>query len=100
HFELGGLPARYVASFPGIPRLAFVHVDGDLETAMRETGRPIRYGYLAHEYPIETYQTVFARVPGSAEMPSAGRPFTHRLTDRLAGRGIAIAAILLHTGVS
>jgi S-adenosylmethionine:tRNA ribosyltransferase-isomerase len=33
-------------------------------------------------------------------MPSAGRPFTHRLLVRLMVRGVAVAPLLLHTGVS
>jgi S-adenosylmethionine:tRNA ribosyltransferase-isomerase len=43
---------------------------------------------------------VYARIPGSAEMPSAGRPFTPRLISALMTRGIAVAPITLHTGVS
>jgi S-adenosylmethionine:tRNA ribosyltransferase-isomerase len=50
--------------------------------------------------PLVEYQTVFAREPGSAEMPSAGRPFTDRLVTDLVTRGIGIAPITLHTGVS
>jgi S-adenosylmethionine:tRNA ribosyltransferase-isomerase len=46
------------------------------------------------------YQTVFATEPGSAEMPSAGRPFTAELVTRLVSRGIQVAPLLLHTGVS
>ena len=46
------------------------------------------------------YQTVFATEPGSAEMPSAGRPFTHELVTRLISAGIQIAPLLLHTGVA
>jgi S-adenosylmethionine:tRNA ribosyltransferase-isomerase len=63
-------------------------------------GRPIRYGYVTGDWPLEAYQTVFARTPGSAEMPSAGRPFTPALLARLAARGVAVAPVLLHTGVS
>jgi S-adenosylmethionine:tRNA ribosyltransferase-isomerase len=63
-------------------------------------GAPIRYGYVAREWPLRDYQTVFATHPGSAEMPSAGRPFTHTLVTALVARGIAIAPITLHTGVS
>jgi S-adenosylmethionine:tRNA ribosyltransferase-isomerase len=33
-------------------------------------------------------------------MPSAGRPFTERLITRLVARGISVAPITLHTGVS
>ena len=46
------------------------------------------------------YQTVFATEPGSAEMPSAGRPFTPELVTRLISQGVQIAPLLLHTGVA
>jgi len=63
-------------------------------------GRPIAYGYLAAGFPLSDYQTVFASTPGSAEMPSAGRGFTAELVTRLICKGVSIAPILLHTGVS
>ena len=63
-------------------------------------GRPIRYRHTDGPYPLEAYQTVFARVPGSAEMPSAARPFTERLVTSLVASGISIAPLTLHTGVS
>lgn len=63
-------------------------------------GAPIRYGYVARAWPLADYQTVFALHPGSAEMPSAGRPFTPELVTALVARGIAVAPLLLHTGVS
>lgn len=63
-------------------------------------GRPIRYRHTDSPYPLDAYQTVFARVPGSAEMPSAGRPFTDRLVTSLVGSGVSIAPLTLHTGVS
>jgi S-adenosylmethionine:tRNA ribosyltransferase-isomerase len=63
-------------------------------------GRPIRYGYVHEDWPLADYQTVFAADPGSAEMPSAGRPFSHRLLATLAAQGIEVAPLLLHTGVS
>jgi S-adenosylmethionine:tRNA ribosyltransferase-isomerase len=98
--EIAGLPARWVAPYPGIPRLGFVQFEGDVTAAMAREGRPIRYAYLPRDYPLSDYQTVFGRVPGSAEMPSAGRPFTHRLVRALRERGIRFASVLLHTGVS
>jgi len=67
---------------------------------MERVGAPIRYAYAAAEFALEEYQTVFARVPGSAEMPSAARPFSHRIVGRLRERGIGIAPIVLHAGVS
>ena len=63
-------------------------------------GRPIGYGYLRSTFPLADRQTVFARHPGSAEMPSAGRPFTARLVVDLVARGVAVAPIVLHCGVS
>ena len=59
-------------------------VEGGVIGYLERRGRPIRYAYVPREYPAADYQTVFAREPGSAEMPSAGRPFTadsHRLVS-------------------
>ena len=63
-------------------------------------GRPIRYSYVKRDWPISYYQTVFAEEPGSAEMPSAARPFTAEVTTRLAAKGIIVAPFVLHCGVS
>ena len=63
-------------------------------------GAPIRYSYVDRSWPIEAYQTVFGAQPGSAEMPSASRPFTPEIVTRLVTRGIVIAPVTLHTGVS
>jgi S-adenosylmethionine:tRNA ribosyltransferase-isomerase len=63
-------------------------------------GRAIRYRHVVRDWPIAEYQTVFGSVPGSAEMPSAGRPFTDRLVTRLVTAGVGFAPLLLHTGVS
>jgi S-adenosylmethionine:tRNA ribosyltransferase-isomerase len=63
-------------------------------------GRPIRYGYVEHAWPIETYQNVYATEPGSAEMPSAGRPFTTGAITRLVAKGVGVAPVVLHTGVA
>jgi S-adenosylmethionine:tRNA ribosyltransferase-isomerase len=63
-------------------------------------GEPIRYSYVPRPWPIQAYQTVFATYLGSAEMPSAARPFTPAIVTRLVSRGIAIAPVTLHTGVS
>lgn len=73
---------------------------GDVRARLAAVGRPIAYGYLDRRYPLAAYQSVFATVPGSAEMPSAGRPFTKTLVTELVSRGIAVAPITLHTGLS
>ncbi|GHF03611.1 S-adenosylmethionine:tRNA ribosyltransferase-isomerase [Streptomyces spiralis] len=71
---------------------------------LRAHGRPIRYSYTERDQPLSVYQTVFA-VPsadgaGSAEMPSAARPFTARLVAELVSRGVQFAPVTLHTGVA
>ena len=63
-------------------------------------GEPIRYSYVRRPWPIEWYQTVFGTRPGSAEMPSASRPFSPEVVARLVARGITFAPLTLHTGVS
>jgi len=64
------------------------------------TAAPIRYRHVPDEWPIRDYQTVFAREPGSAEMPSASRPFTTDVVTDLVARGVLITPLVLHTGVS
>jgi S-adenosylmethionine:tRNA ribosyltransferase-isomerase len=81
-------------------RVASVEVRGDLHAYLDRNGFPIRYGYVPRRWPLADYQTLFAHHPGSAEMPSAGRPFSSRVLEALAGRGVEVASILLHTGVA
>lgn len=100
HARVAGLEARFIMPCPGLPRLWFVQLMGDVDAAMARYGEPIRYGYVHDTYPLEAYQTVFARVPGSAEMPSAAYPFTQSLVAALEARGVCIARLVLHTGVS
>jgi S-adenosylmethionine:tRNA-ribosyltransferase-isomerase (queuine synthetase) len=63
-------------------------------------GLPIRYSYVGRDWALPFYQTVFAREPGSAEMPSASRPFTPSVVTQLVARGVLITPLILHTGVS
>jgi S-adenosylmethionine:tRNA ribosyltransferase-isomerase len=63
-------------------------------------GRPIRYGYVERPWPLTMYQNVYATEPGSAEMPSAGRPFTPEVITRLVAKGVDVAPLVLHTGVA
>lgn len=72
----------------------------DVRAYLLACGRPIRYGYVAEPWPLSAYQTTFASVPGSAEMPSAARPFTPEIVTRLVSRGVLVVPITLHTGVA
>jgi S-adenosylmethionine:tRNA ribosyltransferase-isomerase len=90
HPGLTGSRLWRAAVEPRVERIAF----------LAAYGRPIRYGYLTTETRMSELQTVYADEPGSAEMPSAGRPLTDRLLTRLMARGVAVAPLVLHTGVS
>jgi S-adenosylmethionine:tRNA ribosyltransferase-isomerase len=47
----------------------------------------------------ERYQTVYARVPGSAAAPTAGLHFTKRLLQQIQEKGVEIAWVTLHIGL-
>jgi S-adenosylmethionine:tRNA ribosyltransferase-isomerase len=98
----GGGSAELLASYlsPGRLWVAALDLPVPLHRFLAEHGRPIAYGHLAHPRPLRDLQTVFADEPGSAEMPSAGRPFTPRLLDELKARGVEVARLVLHTGVA
>lgn len=106
--EVLGLPhgarATLLAPYLG-QRLWLADIDlepdhRDLLAYLDRHGAPIRYAHTRGEHPLDAYQTVFALHPGSAEMPSAGRPFTPELVTALTSRGIVVAPLTLHTGVA
>lgn len=94
HFEFG---ERYGGNRLWTGRLL---VPGSALTWLTVNGRPIRYGYVERLWPLAMYQNVYATEPGSAEMPSAGRPFTAEMVTRLVAKGVGIAPVVLHTGVA
>ena len=90
---------------PGAVRLwrARVATPGGLRRFMARHGRPIRYGYVDQDWPLFMYQTSFSDTrawPGSAEMPSAGRPITRHVLGELRRKGVRVASLRLDTGVS
>jgi S-adenosylmethionine:tRNA ribosyltransferase-isomerase len=80
--------------------LARINFPLDVDDYLARYGFPIRYNYVKEKWPLSFYQTVYATEAGSAEMPSAGRPFTPKLLKRLEAKGVKIAPLILHTGVS
>ncbi|MGW4199214.1 S-adenosylmethionine:tRNA ribosyltransferase-isomerase [Streptomyces sp. NPDC005004] len=86
-------------------RLWWARVSGaPVPRVLGEHGRPIRYSYTTRDQPLAAYQTVFALPSadgaGSAEMPSAARPFTAGAVAELVSRGVWLAPVTLHTGVA
>lgn len=97
---LAPFPAGHAAADARLWVAAPQPAPGDVIAYLAATGAPVRYGPDAVDVPLDAYQTVFARVPGSAEMPSAARPLSHRVLTALAGRDVRVATLTLHTGVS
>jgi S-adenosylmethionine:tRNA ribosyltransferase-isomerase len=104
----GGGQATLLAPYPLVDSLgatsrlwmaALILPDG-VPAYLARFGCPIRYSYVKQPWPSSMYQTVFANEVGSAEMPSAGRPFTPELVTGLVSSGVQIAPIVLHTGVA
>jgi S-adenosylmethionine:tRNA ribosyltransferase-isomerase len=97
-----GAELEIIAPYASGPRLLLARLQADerVPEYLARHGEPIRYGYVDGRWPLEAYQTVYATEPGSAEMPSAGRPFTAALITALVARGVLVAPIVLHTGVS
>ena len=63
-------------------------------------GAPVRYSHVRRPWPLTAYRTVYATEDGSAEMPSAGRAFTPEIVTALVARGVGVAPVVLHSGVS
>jgi S-adenosylmethionine:tRNA ribosyltransferase-isomerase len=80
--------------------VASIDVGQAVLTWLETHGRPIHYGYVDRTWPIDVYQNVYATEPGSAEMPSAGRPFTRAMITRLVAQGVGVVPLVLHTGVA
>ena len=98
----GGAELELVAPYASGARLVlarFEAADSVIDYLERH-GRPIRYGYVQSPWPLDAYQNVYAITPGSAEMASAGRPFSPELITMLIARGVLFAPITLHCGVS
>ena len=85
---------------PRLWRVRFSRAGTELIDTFYRVGRPIRYEYVSAPWDLDYYQTVYAREPGSAEMPSAGRAFTWRLLFELKRRGVRVAYLVLHTSLS
>ncbi len=99
----GGASATLLAPVePEHPRVwyAAFALPKPMHAYLTEHGAPIAYAYLGRQVPLKEYQTLFARSRGSAEMPSAARPFTERVVARLRNCDIEIATVTLHCGVA
>jgi S-adenosylmethionine:tRNA ribosyltransferase-isomerase len=98
--ELAATVVNRDARIPRLWRLRFTKSGAELVDLIYRLGKPIRYEYVSAPWNLDYYQTVYAKEPGSAEMPSAGRAFSWKLLLDLKRRGIDTAYLVLHTGLS
>jgi S-adenosylmethionine:tRNA ribosyltransferase-isomerase len=99
----GGASGQLLAPYGGSHGrlwVASLQLPAPVLTYLGAHGRPIRYDYVQGTWPIAMYQNVYANEPGSAEMASAGRPFTPEVITRLVAQGVGVVPLVLHTGVS
>lgn len=97
--EFDGLTGRIVSDpVEGLVVVELIapDVDGAIEAAGEVPLPPYFKGRLDHS---DRYQTMFARVAGSAAAPTAGLHFTPEVVARLEAKGIEIAGIDLHVGI-
>ena len=91
-----GLQAEVVAvEEDGVRLLRF---QGDLVAHLEEVGEVPLPPYITAKIPMERYQTVYARRPGSVAAPTAGLHFTPELLERLREMGVELRFLTLHVG--
>jgi S-adenosylmethionine:tRNA ribosyltransferase-isomerase len=93
-------PAKLARSSLNRLWAARLRLPSPLDKYLQRYGFPIRYDYVHERWSLSYYQNVYATETGSAEMPSAGRPFTPEVITRLVAQGIQFAPLVLHSGVA
>jgi len=97
------LRARVVAVDPRHPRLVEVEFEVDEEelwAGLYRLGAPVQYAYLDGALDLWSVQSVFAGPPWAFEMPSAGRPLSWGVLQRLVSQGVEVARITHAAGLS
>lgn len=81
-------------------RIIDFHFDGVFEEVLDKVGQVPLPPYITEKLEEkERYQTVYAKVEGSAATPTAGLHFTPELLDELRAMGVEVVEVLLHVGL-
>lgn len=97
--DFQGEAAEVVAGpIDGIARLRFTAGPG-IEDRLEQIGEVPLPPYFHGEVDPVRYQTMFAKVTGSAAAPTAALHFTPRVTEGLAAAGVEIAEVELDVGL-
>lgn len=83
----------------GSRRVKFIY-DGVFEDIISRIGEMPLPPYITEKLKDkERYQTVYAKVDGSAAAPTAGLHFTDKLLDEIKAMGVEVVDVLLHVGL-
>lgn len=83
----------------GSRRVKFIY-DGVFEDIISRLGEMPLPPYITEKLKDqERYQTVYAKVDGSAAAPTAGLHFTPELIEKIKQKGVEIVDVLLHVGL-
>lgn len=99
-FGEGDLRARLVKRTIGDLWLARMEHDGDFHELLERYGERNMPIYKDLRDRMDTYRNVYAREPGSLEIPSAGLHFTKRLLAQIERAGVHVVPITLHIGLT
>ena len=83
----------------GSRRVKFIY-DGVFEDVISRVGEMPLPPYITEKLLDQSrYQTVYAKVDGSAAAPTAGLHFTDELLKKLNDKGVEVVDVLLHVGL-
>lgn len=96
----GKLTATVQEILEGGERLIEFHYDGIWEEVLSEAGEMPLPPYIHEKLDNpDRYNTVYAKIDGSAAAPTAGLHFTPELLQTLKDKGIETAEVTLHVGL-
>ncbi len=81
-------------------RIVEFQFDGVFEDILSEVGTMPLPPYIKEKLADQSrYNTVYSKIDGSAAAPTAGLHFTEELLQKIQGKGVEIAEVLLHVGL-
>ena len=99
-FGNGELTAEVIEQMTDGNRRIRFHYNGIFLEVLDQLGKMPLPPYIKEELrDRDRYQTVYARVNGSAAAPTAGLHFTPELLEKIAKRGVGIGYVTLHVGL-
>ena len=81
-------------------RIVEFEYDGIFEEILDKLGQMPLPPYITHRLEDKNrYQTVYAKIEGSAAAPAAGLHFTNELLEQIKEKGVKVVSVTLHVGL-